>query len=206
MDKCRVLASRGWLFSQLVFSMTLKFTPIQKKDAALLLKWRTAPEITRHMYTDLEDPSVAKQEAWIESIQNRTDYRAYMIVDDDTAVGFLCFSDIDFQHSRCSTGSYIYDREARLKYALTLHTYVCNYVFANLKLNKIVNYILDANEKVVKLQRLHKSRLVGCLKQHVFKNGSFHDVQVFEQLQQDWKNQKQHFSLDKIKAAFEDWN
>ena len=186
--------------------MALNFRRMQCSDAALLLKWRTAPEISKHMYTDLVEPSETKQVAWINAMNARKNYLGYMILDDSQAVGFLCFTDIDYNHKRCSTGSYIYEREARLKYALTLHTYICNYVFAKLKLNKIVNYVMDANAKVVKLQKLHKTKLVGCLHQHIYKHGKFHDVHVFEQLKEDWSQQKQHFDLTTIKAAFDDWN
>lgn len=185
--------------------MALKFTRMQISDAALLLKWRTSPEITQHMYTDMVEPSIAKQEAWINAMNSKDDYFGYIILDAFQPVGFLCFTDIEQTHSRCSTGSYIYERKARLKYALTLHTYICNYAFVKLQLNKIVNYVMDANAKVVKLQKLHKTRLVGCLHQHIVKNGSYHDVHVFEQLKQDWTQQKQHFDITIIKAAFDDW-
>jgi UDP-4-amino-4,6-dideoxy-N-acetyl-beta-L-altrosamine N-acetyltransferase len=186
--------------------MALNFKRLETCDAELLLHWRTDPDITKHMYTDLIEPSLEKQIAWIESMQKREDYRGYMIQNAGVSVGFLCFNDIDFTHLRCSTGSYIYPRSARLQYAVTLHTYICNYVFYQLKLNKIINYVLDANEKVVKLQSLHKTRLVGHLKQHIYKNNEFLDVHIFEQLKDDWCNQKQHFSLEKIKAAFNDWD
>ena len=64
---------------------------------------------------------------------------------------------------------------------------------------------MGANEKVVKLQTLHKTRHVGCLKDHIFKYGEYHDVHLFEILKSDWESQKQRFSLDQLKSAFEDW-
>lgn len=186
--------------------MALTFRKITTADAELLLQWRTDAEISKNMFTDLNEPTVAKQQAWIKSLSTRKDYQAFMICDDTNPVGFLCFNDIDYIHHRCSTGSYIYPREARLKYGATLHTYICNYVFHCLGLNKIVNYVMNANEKVLKIQLLHKTRLVGCLKQHIFKNGTWHDVHIFEQLKQDWTQQKQHYPLAQIKASFEGWN
>ncbi|MCL1036430.1 UDP-4-amino-4,6-dideoxy-N-acetyl-beta-L-altrosamine N-acetyltransferase [Shewanella submarina] len=185
--------------------MGLKFKRMTPDDAELLLKWRTHPEITKNMFTDLVNPSVESQRNWIISASQREDYRGYLICDDDTPIGFLCFADIDFHNQRCSTGSYIYERDARLKYGVTLHTYICNYVFHCLNLNKIVNYVMNANAKVLKIQMLHKTRLVGLLKEHILKNGEFHDVHVFEQLKSDWQSQKQHFSLEHIKAAYNDW-
>ncbi|ABE56386.1 Acetyltransferases including N-acetylases of ribosomal proteins-like protein [Shewanella denitrificans OS217] len=185
--------------------MALNFKRVTQDDAELLLKWRTSAEITKHMFTDLENPTTEKQRTWIASLENREDYRGYMIQDDGISIGFLCFNEIDKINQRCSTGSYIYEREARVKYGVTMHTYICNYVFHHLKLNKVVNLVLDANEKVVKLQLLHKTRLVGYLKQHIYKNGQFLDLYIFELLKDDWANQKQHFDLAKIATAFNDW-
>lgn len=186
--------------------MALNFKQLTFEDAALLLKWRTSPEITRNMFTDLQAPSIEKQRQWINSLADREDYCAFMIQDDGHSVGFLCFTDIDSVNQRCSTGSYIYEREPRLKYGLTLHTYICNYAFHKLQCNKIVNYIMDANEKVVKLQILHKTQFIGIFKQHILKNGRFHDVHVFELLKSDWLTQKQHYSLITIRDAFDNWN
>lgn len=183
--------------------MGLRFRRLTIEDAALTLKWRTDPEITKHMFTDLMNPSLESQQQWIKSLNKRDDYRAFMICDDDTPIGFLCFDGIDLHNQRCATGSYIYDAEARLKYALTLHSHIYNYAFHCLGLNKVVNYILSANEKVLKIQKHHQINLVGVLRAHVFKDGIFHDVYVFEQLKSEWHERKQHFPLTQILASFE---
>ena len=185
--------------------MSISFVPMQPSDAGLLLEWRTHPDITRHMYTDLFEPSVAKQVAWIKAMQASPSYEGFVIYDADKPVGFLCFSDIDTVHQRCSTGSYMYDKSARLKYAVTLHTYICNYAFHRLGMHKIVNYIMGANKKVEKIQALHKTRHVGILKDHVYKYGQFHDVHIFEQLKSDWLTMKQHFPLADIQRAYANW-
>lgn len=168
--------------------------------------WRTDPEIARFMYTDLSEPSIDRQKAWIASVNNRQDYRAFMILDESTPIGFLSYSDIDYLHKRCSTGSYIYERQYRLKFAVTLHAYICSYAFDRLGCHKIVNSVMGGNEAVIKLQTLHKTRLVGCLKEHIYKNGQFHDVHLFELLKSDWEQQQKPFSKERIKAAFADWS
>ena len=75
--------------------MSLRFKRVTEAHAPLILKWRTDPDITRFMYTDLENPSVEKQVAWIRSLQARPDYFAYVICDDETPVGFLSFAEYD---------------------------------------------------------------------------------------------------------------
>lgn len=185
--------------------MSLHFKRVTEADAELLLKWRTDPEITRHMFTDLIDPSVEKQRAWITSLASREDYRAYVIYDEEDAVGFISFSDINKTHQRCSTGTYIYERSARIKYAATLNTYVCAYAFYHLHCNKIVDEVMEANESVIKLQKLYKARLVGYLRQHILKNGQFHDVYIFEHLKEDWEKEHHPLNVEQVKLAFNDW-
>jgi UDP-4-amino-4,6-dideoxy-N-acetyl-beta-L-altrosamine N-acetyltransferase len=182
--------------------MSLSFIPMQTKHAEMLLRWRTDPFITQFMYTDLEHHDVDKQIAWIETMQRAEDYQGFVVHDAGQPVGFICFSDINQQHQRCSTGSYIYEKQARLKYAATLHTYICNYAFHALGMNKIENFLLAPNKKVLQLQRLHKSTEVGCLREHIYKNGAFHDVYIFEILKRDWAEQKQHYPLAQILSAF----
>jgi UDP-4-amino-4,6-dideoxy-N-acetyl-beta-L-altrosamine N-acetyltransferase len=183
----------------------LNFQCMTEKHAELLLTWRTDPNITKHMYTDIDDPCVNKQINWIQEKNKQEDYRGYVIYDDERPVGFLSFNDISLLHQRCSTGSYLYCKKARLKYAATLHTYICNYAFHRLNCNKIVNYIMGANDKVVRLNKLHGTHLIGTLRQHIFKNGKFHDVKIFEQLRNEWHSQKQHFPLQVIQQAYQDW-
>lgn len=185
--------------------MSLHFKRVTESDAELLLKWRTDPEITRHMFTDLMDPNIEQQKAWINSLATREDYIAYVVYDDEQAVGFICFSDINKLHQRCSTGTYIYERPARIKYAATLNTYVCSYAFYRLQCNKIIDEVLGANESIIKLQKLYKARLVGYLRQHIFKSGHFHDVYIFEHLKEDWEKEHHPFGVEHVKKTFDDW-
>lgn len=185
--------------------MTLSFKRVTESDAELLLQWRTDPEIAKFMFTDLDNPSVEKQKKWIASLADRKDYRAYMIQDDLTSVGFVSFSEIDFVNKRCSTGLYIYVKEARLKFASTIHEYISYYIFHRLQCNKLMTQILDSNKKAIKLQALLHNHYVGCLQQHIFKNNTFHDVHVYEVLHEDWARIPRFFSAEQLKNAFDDW-
>ena len=45
--------------------MPFRFRPPLSDDAAMILGWRTRPDITRFMVTDIEDPDVERQKAWL---------------------------------------------------------------------------------------------------------------------------------------------
>jgi UDP-4-amino-4,6-dideoxy-N-acetyl-beta-L-altrosamine N-acetyltransferase len=185
--------------------MSLRFKRVTESDAQLLLTWRSDPELSKHLFTDLKNTTVEQQKLWIRSLAQRKDYRAYMIQDGDKPIGFLTFSEIDEVNKRCSPGLYIYDKAAGLKYAITLHYYISAYVFQRLKSNKLMTQVLASNEKAQKIQKLKKNRLVGCLKQHIFKNNTFHDVYLYEALREDWERETKIVSEEIIHNAFDDW-
>lgn len=171
-------------------------------DAAMLLRWRTDPFITRFMFTDIENPDVERQRAWLAAMEERRDFRHFIIEHEGRPVGYLSYSEIDPVHRRCSSGSYIAEPEDRRKLAGFLHPFIMDHCFYGLGMNKLVNQFMEGNDAVIRIQRLLKAREVGVLRQHVYKNGRFHDVYVFETLRSDWETHPHLFPRDVTLAAF----
>lgn len=182
--------------------MPFRFRPPTPDDAAMLLGWRTDPVITRFMFTDLLDGTVEKQRDWLAAMAQRSDFRHFIIEHDGAAVGYLNYADIDFRHRRCSTGSYMVTDHARRMLAGYLHAFIMDYAFYGLGMHKMVNYFMDGNDNVIKIQRVLKCREVGLLKDHVFKYDRFHDVYVFELLESEWRLHPRAFTRDQTLAAF----
>lgn len=180
------------------------FRCVRPEDAALTLRWRQDEDITRFMYTDVSH-GVEEQRAWIERCATREDFRHYIIMARDRAVGYLSFADIDRRHLRCSTGNYIFAPEDRRAYSGLLHTFIMDYCFHRLGCHKVVNSFMAGNERNVKIQQVLRFRQVGTYRDHVFKHGQFHDVHVFELLASEWAGHRRLFSLEQTRAAFEDW-
>jgi RimJ/RimL family protein N-acetyltransferase len=167
--------------------MTIQFRPPTIDDAAMLLEWRSSPRVNAMMYTDVQDGDVEQQKRWIERCGQRDDYAHFIIMGDGEPVGYLSYSQIDRVNSRCSCGSYFGTVEGARKYGGHMHAYFMDYIFHVLGLQKNVVEIIDANQRVVKFQRLLGMREVGVLKKHVLKQGVFRDVHVFELLKDDWE-------------------
>lgn len=173
-------------------------------DAETLLRWRTDPVITRFMFTDIEDPSVERQRAWLAAMEQRRDFRHFIIAHEGRDVGYLSYSDIDRLHRRCSSGSYMAEERDRRKIAGFLHNFIMDYCFYGLGMNKLVNYFMEGNDTVIRIQRVLKAREVGVLKEHVWKHGRFHDVHVFETLRSDWETHPRLFPREVTLAAFDE--
>jgi len=171
-------------------------------DAGMLLRWRTDPFITRFMFTDLDDPNVERQRDWLRAMEARADFRHFVIEHDARPVGYLSYSDIDWTHRWCSSGSYMAEPEDRRRLAGFLHAFIMDYCFHAMGMNKIVNYFMEGNDTVIRIQRVLKTREVGLLKEHVWKNGRFHDVYVFETLRSEWETHPHTFPRERTLAAF----
>ena len=185
--------------------MALNFRKVKLQDAAMILKWRTDPEITRYLFTDI-DPDVTAQENWIRRCETRADFFHFIIYVDDRPIGYLRFADYDSHNRRCSTGNYIYQSDDRRRYAGLLHTFIMDYAFFKLDCHKIVNSFMVGNDRVVKIQQVLKFTYVGLYRDHNFKHDHFYDVHVFELLRGEWETHRRLYSRAETKAAFEDWS
>lgn len=183
--------------------MPFRFRAPVPDDAGMLLAWRTDPDITRFMFTDLDHADVDRQRAWLAAMETRADFRHFVIEHDNRPVGYLSYSEIDQTHRRCSTGSYMATPRDRRMLAGYLHAFIMDYGFHVLGMNKIVNHFMAGNDNVIRIQSVLKCREVGVLREHVFKYGRFHDVYVFETLKRDWETHPHAFSRDVTLAAFD---
>ena len=173
-------------------------------DADMLLEWRMRPEITRFMFTDLETTDPARQRAWLEACARRDDVCHCIISHDGQPVGYLSYSGIDHVHRRAASGSYLADGTgtARRRLAGFLYPFIFDYAFVRLNLHKLVNSFMAGNTRVIAVQRALRLREVGTLREHIFKNGAWHDVTLFELLRAEWEGRPRLFPLEHTLAAF----
>lgn len=168
----------------------LKFKPLAVEYADVMTKWRTDPGISAHMFTEPKTISKNDQVAWINARLTDDSFLGFIICDCGEPVGFLSYTKIDRKNRHCSTGSYIVDRSASAKYAVTLHEYIYTYAFEVLKMNKVYAEVLETNKKVLKLQELLGMQLAGILRQHVLKSNEWLDIYIYEQLSTKWHERR----------------
>ena len=90
----------------------LKFLKIQEEHLELILDWRTQPDVTRYMFTDIEH-SLENQKKWFENLQADDSSKYWIISYEDQLIGVIYLSDIDRRNNRCSWGYYIGEESGR---------------------------------------------------------------------------------------------
>jgi len=181
----------------------LHFRRPAAEDAAMLLDWRTDPEIARNMFSEV-GYDLDRQRAWLESVSARADYSHFLILTEGTPIGYLSYSAIDRRNLHCVPGFYVGAREHRARAAGYLHWFIMTYAFERLGMNKVVSQIMDCNPRMVRSLRLLKMEEVGVHRRHVLKSDGWHDVHLFELHREVWERQPQPFPRDEILAAFEE--
>ncbi|CAK0775748.1 RimJ/RimL family protein N-acetyltransferase [Azospirillaceae bacterium] len=172
-------------------------------DARTILDWRTDPEISRHMFSDITY-DLDKQRAWITSISQRSDYRHFIIGTEGRSIGYLSYSQIDSHNGHCVPGFYVGDRDARTSAASYLHWFIMDYAFFGMGMNKVISQVMDCNTRMAKSLRLLKEREVGIYRRHIRKADGYHDVHVFELMREEWETHPRLFPLEQTLGAFEE--
>ena len=168
----------------------LKFLKIQEEHLGKILKWRTLPDVTRYMFTDI-DNDLGRQKKWHQQLQTDDTSRYWVISYQDQCIGTVYLTDIDYSNKHCAWGYYIGEASARSLGGI-IPPYLFNYIFHELKFSKVMAEVMDGNENVKKLQEMFGSRFIGRYENHIYKNGQYHDVFLYELLVSTWNSSKKY--------------
>ena len=178
--------------------MNVEMTRVREDDLDMIMDWRMRPYITRYMNTD---PVLTRegQRKWFQHIQNSEDQIHWVIRLDGKPIGLINVVEIDRVNSRCSWGYYIAEKEYRsLQLAMFLEWSLYDYVFDVLKLHKLCNETWTENAQVVKLHIMCGSTQDGIMRQHIYKNGVFHDVSIGSILAEEWFSKRVNVKYDRF--------
>ncbi len=166
--------------------MNVAMTRLHEEDLGLVMEWRMRPYITKFMNTD-PVLTMKKQKSWYDRIKDSDDQIHWIIRFNDLPIGEINVCEIDRVNSRCSWGYYVAEKDYRsLQLALYLEWSLYDYVFDVLGLHKLCNETWVENKHVVKLHQMCGGKEDGIMREHVFKNGAFHDVSVGSILAEEW--------------------
>jgi UDP-4-amino-4,6-dideoxy-N-acetyl-beta-L-altrosamine N-acetyltransferase len=170
---------------------------LTENELELMMNWRMREEIARGMFTDVK-LTLEGQKKWFKKIKNDKTQIRWVIYIDDAPVGSMYLTDIDYVNKRCESGWFVAEKGASsFKFALGLQQNMFDYAFDTLKLNRNYGYVIDTNAGVLKILKLLGLEEEGVMRQHVFKDGEFHDVHVVAMTKDHWNQVKLKQKYDK---------
>lgn len=176
----------------------ITFRKLEERDLPQVLDWRTSEHVTQYMYTDIEY-NLENQRKWFEKISASTTEYYWIIEVKDQPIGLISLNHMDPDNKKTTFAYYI----GNLDYSIIagrIHPYLYNYVFFELGYNKIYAEVMEGNIGMMKMHLHYGFTHVATFKQHIYKYNRYHDVEYFELLAEDWKENCEKFH--KFKADF----
>jgi UDP-4-amino-4,6-dideoxy-N-acetyl-beta-L-altrosamine N-acetyltransferase len=166
--------------------MSVLLRRIEAADSGRLLAWRNSPDVAPYMYSD-HAIDQAEHDRWFAAALTAPDRRYWIIEADQGPVGLANLARIDPAARRCDWAYYLGEVStrgqglgARIEYIVLRH------VFETMGFNKLWCEVLADNEAVWKLHQSFGFSREALFRQHVFKDGGFHDVVGLGMLQAEW--------------------
>ncbi|MBD1221296.1 UDP-4-amino-4,6-dideoxy-N-acetyl-beta-L-altrosamine N-acetyltransferase [Virgibacillus halodenitrificans] len=178
---------------------------VVEEDLEMIMKWRISSEVTKYMYSDPE-LTIEKQRKWYKEIMENQQFEKYWVIqlDSGVPVGLISINNIDYVNQHASWAYYLGNIEAKGKgLARILECNIYDYAFNNLNLNKLWCEVLEFNEKVVQMHEKFGSKIEGKFKEHIYKNGEYHNIIRMAILNEEWDRKKR--DTDYIKISIEEY-
>lgn len=178
--------------------MAIEFRRVTKDDLELLMKWRMREDISKMMFNTVH-LTMEGQLKWYEKLKKSESEIRWIIWKDNVPIGSIYAVDIDRKNERCETGWFLAEKDGvDLKTVIALQQNLKEYIFRELKLNRIYGLVLDDNKYILKLLKMTGSTVEGILKQHVKKDGVFHDVYAIGTTREHWDNLRKTMHFEKF--------
>ncbi|MCX6219206.1 UDP-4-amino-4,6-dideoxy-N-acetyl-beta-L-altrosamine N-acetyltransferase [Spirosoma sp.] len=167
--------------------MDITLTPLTETDIELVRTWRNSPEVAQYMYTS-EPITAEQQKAWFDRIQQDSSSRYWLIEYNDKKIGLASLTGISQTLSSCYWAFYLGDTSIRGGgLGAKIEFNVLEYVFNELKLNKLRCEVITFNDKVISMHEKFGFRREAYYRQHVKKDGAWQDVVGLALLKPEWE-------------------
>ena len=166
---------------------------VRPDDMDMIREWRNLPKVADYMYTD-HMISPEEHAAWFSRVLKDPTCRYWIIVCDGEDVGVSNLYEIDPMNRRCHWGFYVVGPNVRGKSVGSHVEYtVLNYVFDELKFEKLCCPVLSFNRGVIEMHRRFGFVQEGLLRKHIRKRGAFYDVVCLAILKEEWEALRPRF-------------
>lgn len=175
----------------------IKLRKLNIEDIELVRSWRNSEEVSKYMYTS-NSISKEDQQKWFASISTDQSSEYWIIEYEGKKLGLAQITSISKIFDSCSWAFYLGDTSVRgAGIGSKVEYNVLQYVFETLNLNKLNCTVISFNDSVIKMHENFGFRREAFFRQHVLKNGQYHDVVGLAMLKSEWLQVKT-FMFNKI--------
>lgn len=164
----------------------IKLKRLTLSDIEQVRTWRNSPEVASYMYDEsyiTEDQQIK----WFEKINNLESCIFWIIEYNGKKLGLACVTGIDRILSSCYWAFYLGDSSVRGQgIGAKIEYNLLQYVFNEIKINKLRCEVLVTNDKVIKMHEKFGFRREAYYREHCIKKNKKLDVVGLALLSSEW--------------------
>lgn len=170
--------------------MNIKLVDIKEGDLEQIRNWRNSKEVSQYMYTS-EEITTEQQKNWFLKIQSDTSQKYWIIEYNGEKLGLVSLYNIKHNFKHCSWAFYLGNTQVRgAGIGSKVEYTILEYVFETMHLNKLMCEVFSFNEKVIQMHKKFGFQQEGYFKEHILKDGVYHDVVALAILKSEWTKLK----------------
>jgi RimJ/RimL family protein N-acetyltransferase len=161
--------------------------PVEESDLPTITRWINDQEVTRFLKTRMP-LMLAYEKKWFEGLPDRKDdITLVMTTSDGRPIGMMGVHRINWCDGTATTGAFIGEKSLWGKgYGTDAKMQLLNYCFNTLNLRKISSKVYAFNKRSIAYSLHCGYKEEGVLRQHVFREGEYHDVVILSLFKPDW--------------------
>lgn len=173
--------------------MDIKLKEVAKEDIEMIRNWRNSKEVAQYMYTD-NYITEEQQLNWYNKVKDEKSSKYWVISYDNTPIGLASLTEINKSLQSCYWAFYLGDSSIRgAGIGSKVEFNVIEYVFNELKLNKLRCEVFVSNDKVIKMHEKFGFRREAYYREHCIKNEEKLDVVGLALLKEEWSKLRDGF-------------
>lgn len=155
--------------------------------------WRNQENVKKFMYTD---HSITQEEHnnWINSLKSNNKTKVFIVFINSQAEGIASINAINTTHKNAEWAFYLHDEDKRGGTGVLIEYTILNYVFDEMKIEKLNCEVLEINQAVIKLHQKFGFVQEGIRRKNIIKNGNRIDVYLLGITKEEWKEKKNNFN------------
>ena len=159
---------------------------LQENDIELVRKWRNSSNVASYMYNE-SVITKKEQKNWFKKINNENSSVYWVVEYEGKKLGLASITQIDRTLNSCYWAFYLGDLSLRgAGIGAKIEYNVLDYVFNELKINKLRCEVFETNDKVIKMHEKFGFRREAFYREHCVKNNKKLNVIGLAILQSEW--------------------
>ena len=154
----------------------IKIREHKKEDVPLRVKWLSDPKVNKFIGDTIgQSTTLRKEKKWFKNYRKDKTKKFFTILDDETPIGFIGFSNINTTNKNADLFIVIGEDGHRGKgFGKDAAKWLIDFGFNKLKLHKINLGVVKENTPAVKLYESLGFKIEGEMKDEVFGHGIYH--------------------------------